>query len=56
MVRQQALWALEQLGTNGAPALPVLESRSLRDPSPEVRVIALRCVAKIGLLEIPRTP
>ena len=51
MVRQQALWALEQLGTNGAPALPVLVSRSLRDPIPEVRVIALRCVAKIGLID-----
>jgi HEAT repeat protein len=51
MVRQQALWALEQLGTNGAPALPVLVSRSLRDPVPEVRVIALRCVGKIGLID-----
>jgi HEAT repeat protein len=51
MVRQQALWALEQLGTNGAPALPVLVSHSLRDPVPEVRVIALRCVGKIGVID-----
>jgi HEAT repeat protein len=48
--RQQALWTLKQLGTNGAGALPALVERGLRDPAPEVRKIAIGCVGSIGLV------
>jgi HEAT repeat protein len=48
LVREQALWALEPLGTNGLDALPVLVGASLHDPVPEVRTIAVRCIVGIG--------
>lgn len=48
LAREQALWALEELGTNGAAALPVLVNRCLRDHVAEVRIIAMRCVGRIG--------
>jgi len=47
-IRQQALWALESLGTNGLDALPVLLGASLHDRVPEVRTIAVRCIAGMG--------
>ena len=46
LIREQALRALETLGTNGADALPALVDR-LRDPVSEVRVVAMRCVRGI---------
>jgi HEAT repeat protein len=46
--RQQVLWTLEQLGTNGAAAWPALVERGLHDPVPHVRSLAIQCISSVG--------
>ena len=51
LVRQQALWTLESLGTNAVEALPALTERCTRDPDAEVRKIAMSCLSNIGQID-----